>query len=344
MNTNLNKLGTGSTIRVNNNAGAATGISLLSGGSIQSDQLHIEVEGTGIVNGISGSYYPESVIDLGNDSSIKVKGSLTVGITLDHKDTQLNANRLQIEVESSSGGHGIHVDAGKVNLGVGSSIKTSGSSGVSGILAMGNTSSVSADHLTIDSNNYGLNIQNGAVADIGSGSIITSNSSLAQTVWVVGTDAKLIAKEATFVQKGTVGSVLSAQNGGFMEIGEGSKVIAEKQGGIVASNGTINFFGSESKRNQIQSVANYAVSAQQNTGLLNMKYTDIDTTSTYGLWAVNNAVINMENSTLNQTGGKYGVVAQGGGKVNLSGDIMLKSSSGTVAVIDGSSSSLQGTG
>lgn len=343
VNTNLNKLGTGSTIRVNNNAGSVTGINLLSGGSIQADQLHIEVEGTGSTTGIYGSYYPGSNIDLGDDSSIKVKGSLAVGIELNHKDTELNANRLQIEVESSGGGHGIRVDAGKVNLGVGSSIKTSGSSGASGILAMGATSSVLADQLTIDSNDYGLNIQNGAVADIGSGSIITGNSSTAQTVWVVGANAKLEAKEATFIQKGEVSSVLSAQNGGYMKIGEGSKVIAEKQGGVVASNGTIDFLGSESKRNQIQSAANYAASAQQTTGLLNLKYTDINTTSTYGLWAVNSAVINMENSTMNQTGGRYGVVAQGGGKVNLSGDVTLKSSSGTVAVIDGASSKLQGT-
>lgn len=342
-NTNLNKLGDGSSIRVNNNAGSATGINLLSGGSIQAERLNIDIDATGSATGIYGSYYPGSIIDLGNDSSIKVKGSLTVGIELNHKDTQLNANRLQIEVESSGGGHGIRVDAGKADLGVGSSIKTSGSSGASGILAMGASSSVTADQLTIDSNNYGLNIQNGAVADIGTGSVITSNSSNAQTVWVVGTDAKLTAKEATFIQKGTVSSVLSAQNGGLIEIGEGSTVIAEQQGGIVASNGTINFFGSESKRNKIQSVANYAASAQQTNGLVNIKYTDIDTTSTYGLWAMNGAVINMENSTLNQTGGKYGVVAQGGGKVNLSGDVVLKSSSGTVAVVDGASSKLQGT-
>lgn len=342
-NTNLHKLGDGSTIHVYNNAGSGTGINLLSGGSIQAERLNIDIDATGAAIGIDGSYYPGSVIDLGNESSIKVKGSLAVGIELNHKDTQLNANRIQIEAESSGGGHGIRVDAGKADLGVGSSIKTSGSSGVSGILAMGTSSTVTADQLTIDSNHYGLNIQNGAVADIGKGSVITSNSSIVQTVWAVGTDAKLTAKEATFIQKGAASSVLSAQNGGFIEIGEGSKVIAEQQGGMVASNGTINFFGSQSKRNKIQSVSNYAISAQQTSGLLNIKYTDIDTTSTYGLWAVNSAVINMENSTMNQTGGRYGVVAQGGGKVNLSGDVALKSSSGILAVVDGASSKLQGT-
>ncbi len=286
---------------------------------------------------------------MGTSINVSSNTGPTYGLKIGN-GTSISGSNVTITADSASASatsYGIYVSntnatQSKVNLGTGSSVESTGV----GIYLIGN-SSLSANALTVNSlNSYALMVDRlGATADIGTGSTISSSGSVS-TVWVYGDDSALVAGEnTTFTHTGTYSNnTLLAQGGGSITVGSGSKVISTVGGGIAASNGTINYNGSSTARNIIQTASNYAVSAQQSKGVVNMSYTDIDTTSTYGLWAVASGTINMDNVNLNQTGGSYGLVASQGGKINLSGENNLQTVNDVLMIATGSNSAITGSG
>lgn len=338
-------LGKGTEIIATTGSGSGKGIIGNTDSVITADQLKLTVSGSS-ASGISNT--TNSTIHLGNDSQISVT-ALGYGTGIELKNgSKLDANRLAIQMNlngSSSGGYGIRMDGGTANFGKGSSVSVVGNQGA-GILAMGSTASLIADEMMVSTNGNsatGVNVQNGAQINLGSGSRISTAGTNSHAVWSVGSDALFTAEKATLLTKEIGSTGLTAQSGGNASIGSGSHVSSIQAGGLVAystnasQKSNIDFWGSESDRNTIFSGGSYGASAQFIGASVNLKNTDIlvdrSGLTTLGLWALGGGTIKGENITIDASAtGARGVYTMTDGKIYLSGETQVVVAEGGMAL------------
>ena len=323
------------------------------GNILDANALEIKVSGT-MASGISG----KGAIDLGEGGKIEIASiGYGAGIELNSGST-LKTDGLTIigTVPSSGSAYGMRLDNTIANLGTGTSITMKGDTNTTGtgmgLYVSGSSSIVTADGLTVSTEKgYGLNIQNGASVNAGAGSVISSGGDYQDAIWAVGTGAKFEAQGVTLNASGASAQGITAQNGGTAKMGAGSHITSVKGGGLVASsNSSIDFIGgtTAATRNTITAGGSYGASAQQANTTVNLKNTDIKVdrngATAYALWAVSSGVINAENVTIKAADGVYGIVSNGGGKTNLSGDIVIDASSDVAIITDSATSWTKGTG
>ena len=346
------QLGDQTTISANSNSGSANGIYLASSGSnVTANELQITGSGASAYG-----IYGKGNVDLGSGGKFDIKGTFMANGAYMTAGSSLKADGLEIAVNTQTGsGYGIYLDNSTADLGDGTSINviSTGTSSGQGIFAMGTQAAVVANELQVSTQNgYGLNIQNGAFFNGGSGSTISAQGNNQHAIWTVGAGAKFQADQLTLTATGTSAQGIQTQNGGSAQIGSGSHIVSMNGGGLVASsNSSIDFIGGATAdtRNTITVGGSYGASAQQANTTVNLKNTDISVdrngARAYALWAVSNGVLNAENVTVKAANGVYGIVANGGGKTNLSGETQIDASASNVAMIaDSGTSWIKGTG
>ncbi|MTH44982.1 autotransporter outer membrane beta-barrel domain-containing protein, partial [Escherichia alba] len=311
----------------------------------------VEIKGAGSVltaNGLTVEAYGKNAIglnifgqnayaDLGTGSRIKVvstAGSMTAGVVIDTAST-LVADRLSIETIGDSGtGLTISDYGSSADLGSGSTVKTNGRGshgvyvdGLNGTAANGPARFI-ATALSIDTQGddaLGINVQNNAIVDLGSGSLIKTSGADAHGIWSFG---EVTAQALTVKTTGNSANGIEVREG-TADIGADSHISAARGGGLVANgqNTTLNYFGTVDKRNTVFSGGSYGASAQFTGATVNLKNSDITVdrngSLALGLWALGGGVITGEDLTITGAAGSRGVYAVTGSRIDLTGDLAI---------------------
>ena len=224
------QLGDQTTISANSNSGSANGIYLASSGSnVTANELQITGSGASAYG-----IYGKGNVDLGSDGKFDIKGTFMANGAYMTAGSSLKADGLEIAVNTQTGsGYGIYLDNSTADLGHGTSINmiSTGTGSGQGVLAMGTQTTVVANELQVSTQNgYGLNIQNGAFLNGGSGSIISAQGNNQHAIWTVGTGAKFQADHLTLTATGTSAQGIQTQNGGSAQIGSGSHIVSMNGG------------------------------------------------------------------------------------------------------------------
>ena len=328
-------LGNNVTVSASDPSLYAKGIVIQGNNSILSaNALTVDISGaTSIGLDLSGNYVNA---DLGTGSSIKSTSSTgaAYGVIVGHSST-LNAEQLSIETSGNNGpGISINDYGSSAHLGSGSQIKTNGQGsfgvyigGLNGNSANGPAHFTATD-LTIDTQGYGadgMNVQNNAIVDLGTGSVIKTTGDYALGIWNWG---QLTADALTVNTRGSSANGIEVR-GGTANIGADSFIFAAQAGGLVTSgtNATINFIGTSTQRNSIVSGGSYGASAQSATALINLQNTDIlvdrQGSLALGLWAMGGGTINGQNLSIAGTAGTRGVYAMTNSQIDLTGDLQI---------------------
>lgn len=351
-----NNLGDGTAIEVNSSGGSATGLFVKQQTGVTANNLTINVNNTsGTAVGID--VVGGSNVDLGQGGQITVAPSyLGYGMSVEG-GSSVKANGIAIS-QNGGQGYGIYINNGSVDLGSGSSIdmNTIGNTD-NAVLLMGTTSKFDANQLTITTNNaYGINVQNGAQANLGSGSSITTAGNYKHGVWSVGDDAVFTADNITIATSGSGATGLAAQEGGNIDVGAGSHITTALGHGISAfSNNsaamsTTNFKGDASNRNSITISREAGALAQGVGGTVNLDNTDITANSggnlALGVWAINGGKVNANNVSFNMSEGTRAVDARNGGTVSLTGNTTINGASNNRSALytQGANSTINLTG
>ncbi|PNC07591.1 autotransporter outer membrane beta-barrel domain-containing protein, partial [Enterobacter cloacae] len=333
-------LGSHVSVSADDPAATVRGISIEGNGSILSaDALTVKVSGNS-ATGISLSGRNVSA-DLGTDSRVSVRGApgeRASGILISNASS-LTADRLLVETTGDYGtGISLSNHGSSASLGSGSSVITNGRlsyglyvAGLNGTAANG-PARLTADGLHISTQGYGadgINIQNNAAVDLGTGSAISTTGDNAHGIWSFG------EFYASGLSVDTVGSGANAVEvrGGRAVIGNDSHVSSASGGGLVA-NGTgtaIDFTGSDNARNTVSAGGSYAASAQTPGAEINLSYTDLSIDRggalALGLWALNGGTITGDNLSISGAEGTRGVYAMSDSQINLNGDLDINMAS-----------------
>lgn len=327
-------LGTDVTVQASDPDGLAQGVVIQGNEShLIADQLNVNVSGE-VARGLT-LYGRKSQANLGTGSRIEVSGTGKVaasGIEMDSA-SGLTADQLTIQTHGENGigvkinDYGTHAD-----LGSGSVIKTSGRisygvyiDGLNGNSADG-PAKFTADQLTIETEGasaFGMNIQEGAVVDLGSHSRISTDGDDASGIWSFG-DIKANALTVSTRGEGANGIEI---RGGSAVIGAGSHVSSESGGALVANgkNASIDYTGTADNRNSLFSGGQYGASAQGATSAINLRNTDITIDHNgelaLGLWALGGGKITGKNIRISGAAGTRGVYAMTNSQIDLTGDL-----------------------
>ncbi|MTH48932.1 hypothetical protein GJV78_22470, partial [Escherichia alba] len=252
-----------------------------------------------------------AIIDLGNDSVINTKGDLSKGIATYDPDNQdsvengprVTATDLTIDTQGDAA-RGIDMQANAiVDLGGDTLIKSSGK-GAIGIYNDGGE--ITANSLTI----YNASDREG------SGGIYNRKGNIS-------------VKTLTMFVTGPGAHEGLNMTGGTANIGAGSYINTENGSSLSARNKTtiINYFGTADKRNTIitKNPRQYSVMASFG-GVINLKNTDIFGAAVY---SGTNSTVTGENLTLTDRG----VYAVNGGRIDLTGDLAIRTTDGAYAAI-----------
>ncbi|EPQ6906921.1 autotransporter outer membrane beta-barrel domain-containing protein [Citrobacter freundii] len=367
--TTLN-LGDNTQIEVNSGAGGGSGLYLGTDTTLNANGLLIDVTAPDAVNGPmlygiqAGS---NSHVNLGEGSQITIAtpGGTAYGLT-SAMGSEVTADNLTIDVSTTATerayGRGANI-SGNIDFGHDSTITVSGFSEGYGLYVSDYTATkkenisatARAENLTIEvtgDKTEGIRIEGGLV-DLGSGSSVSANGT-ASTIYLTGRGySELDADNLTV--KTARGTAIVAQSNMYataVDIGEGSTIDGRSDtgstNGLLANTpytatSTINFNGSQEHRNTIYAVDGYGASAQFSGSTINISNTDIimNGVNPYGLWAIGDnsftsaGIINASNMNIDMTGASsnaYGVVAQQGGIINLSGDTTIKTNDDGIAI------------
>ncbi|UIL54915.1 MULTISPECIES: autotransporter outer membrane beta-barrel domain-containing protein [Pantoea] len=329
--------GSGSTVSVTDVDHFAQGIFLNGANSdLHANKLIVTVSGkTASAIELTGN---QSSADLGTGSSVTAVGSgsgFADGVTVKNAST-LTAEKLQISTQGDNG-IGLHVSGYGTEAGLGndSAIQTNGTSSNAVQIdaftgqATDSVPLVTANHLTIKTlgdSSQGINIQADSSVDLGSNSTIITTGETSVGIWSLGT---LTADHLNISTSGTASAGLSVRGNGLADVGAGSVIFSAQTGAIVAmgDSATVNYLGTETERNTLQSAGSYGASSQSAGATVNLLNTDITINSVdtlgLGLWALGGQ-INGENLTI--TGlpdSTIGVYAMAEGEVNLQGDLTI---------------------
>ncbi|MGJ3351854.1 autotransporter outer membrane beta-barrel domain-containing protein, partial [Morganella sp. Je.2.23] len=196
-------------------------------------------DGSGNRYGVFNSYGNGSgTINLGNNVTVNVTDTSTYakGVVIRGSNSVLNANGLSVNVNGKSA-VGIDLDRKtQADLGTGTSVKVEGSSGSAPGVAINDASTLTADHLSIETkggSGVGLYIGDyGSNANLGSGSTIKTNGSGSHGVWIDGLNgtesegpAYLTATNLTINTQGTSAYGMNIQKNSIVDLGTGSKIM-----------------------------------------------------------------------------------------------------------------------
>ncbi|MDQ1211135.1 autotransporter outer membrane beta-barrel domain-containing protein [Pantoea anthophila] len=268
--------------------------------------------------------------DLGTGTTLNVSGTATVYGILIRGQSSLTAEALTVNT-TGNGGIGLSVsNAGtRVDLGSGSTISTEGKGrhairvhALNG-RASSRRTSLTANQLTLTTTGdsaYGLNLQADSLANLGSGSTITTTGANAFGIWNFG---ELTADHLTINATGSGAIGLEVRQSGVADIGPGSHVTSAQAGSIVASgtSAIINFKGTAEQRNSLHSGGSYAASAQTSGSSVTLDETDI-TSADMALWALNAGHISANNVSISSSvTPRAALYAMTGGEINLTGNV-----------------------
>lgn len=330
-------VGTGSTVRVTDADHFAQGIILKGPNTLfTADKLIVSVSGkTASAFEVTGK---QASADLGTGSSITSVGTgsgFADGVTVSNASS-LAAERLQISTQGTNG-TGLHVSGygSQASLGNDSAIQTNGSNSygvrvdaLTGV-ATGSAPLLTANHLTIHTlgnSSQGIDIQANSTVELGSNSAITTTGDSSGGVWSLG---NLTANHLTISTAGRESEGLSVRGNGFASIGAGSVVTTAQSGAIVAmgKSATLNFFGTETERNMLQSAGLYGALSQAAGATVNLLNTDIIMKSVntigYGLLAIGGQLNGKNVNIKGLADSTYGVYALAGGQIHLQGDLNI---------------------
>ncbi len=348
-------LGADSVINTTSSTGLATSVTVASGGSLLADNLQVVTTGgfnntTSILTTATSA--AGTTVELGNGGKIvtvsQTDNDNSSAAIATNGNTTVKANGLVIE---STNAYGIRVNGGKanINLGNNSYISTTGndSSGISlGGAVQG--SDLTANGLTISTTGqyaYGLNLNTGTNrVNLGSHSSITTTGNNAHGIWYIGSSGmKFDADALTVHTKGDSANALEIGSG-TMTIGGGSTLISEKAGGVKASKLSLSKDAPTVNINDTKIISwGQAVSAQQAGTVVNLNRVDASALgSTYGFWAAASGVINATDTSL-LAQNSYAMVANGGGKINLTGGVKIDTDR-MAMIADSSTSWIKGNG
>lgn len=268
--------------------------------------------------------------DLGTGTTVNVTGTATASGILIRGASSLKAEALTVNLTGDSG-FGLSVsNAGtRVDLGSGSTLSTQGrgSHAIRVHALNGKESSrrttLTANQLTLNTTGdsaYGLNLQADSLANLGSGSTITTTGANAFGIWNFG---ELAADNLTINTTGSGSIGLEVRQNGVADIGPGSQVTSEQAGSIVASgtSAIINFKGTAEQRNSLHSGGSYAASAQTSGSSVTLDETDI-TSADMALWALNGGHISANNVSISSSvTPRAALYAMTGGEINLTGNV-----------------------
>lgn len=268
--------------------------------------------------------------DLGTGTTVNVTGTATASGILIRGASSLKAEALTVNL-TGDGGFGLSVsNAGtRVDLGSGSTLSTQGrgSHAIRVHALNGRESSrrtsLTANQLTLNTTGdsaYGLNLQADSLANLGSGSTITTTGANAFGIWNFG---ELAADNLTINTTGSGSVGLEVRQNGVADIGPGSHVTSAQAGSIVASgtSAIINFKGTAEQRNSLHSGGSYAASAQTSGSYVTLDETDI-TSANMALWALNAGHISANNVSIRSAvNPRAALYAMTGGEINLTGNI-----------------------
>ena len=349
----------GSDSLINVSGQLTTAVALGSNGSLIADNVNITAEGSTRANGIKAAEFGTgtAIINLGNGGKITtISGSTGAGILL-YGNSTVRANGLTIKTTNgygiSSSGSIAGASNVDINLGTASIISATGSSGVMLLGNAGLTSSFKANNLTIDTignSNHGISVSSKGInsVDLGSNSVITTSGTRSQGVWLVGSaETQFKANLLTIHTTGSEANAMGIGSGNTV-IGAGSLLISDQSDGLMASSTLISGVSAPTVTVYDSKIVGYrrGVSAQQAGTVVNLYRVDAQANMEggYGLWALNTGLINAtDTSVITSADNSYGIVASGGGRVTLTGNTNVDSSS--VAMFANSSASLiEGTG
>lgn len=268
--------------------------------------------------------------DLGTGTTVNVTGTATASGILIRGASSLKAEALTVNLTGDSG-FGLSVsNAGtRVDLGSGSTLSTQGrgSHAIRVHALNGKESSrrttLTANQLTLNTTGdsaYGLNLQADSLANLGSGSTITTTGANAFGIWNFG---ELAADNLTINATGSGSIGLEVRQNGVADIGPGSQVTSAQAGSIVASgtSAIINFKGTAEQRNSLHSGGSYAASAQTSGSSVTLDETDI-TSADMALWALNGGHISANNVSISSSvTPRAALYAMTGGEINLTGNV-----------------------
>ncbi len=268
--------------------------------------------------------------DLGTGTTVNVTGTATASGILIRGASSLKAEALTVNL-TGDGGFGLSVsNAGtRVDLGSGSTLSTQGrgSHAIRVHALNGRESSrrtsLTANQLTLNTTGdsaYGLNLQADSLANLGSGSTITTTGANAFGIWNFG---ELAADNLTINTTGSGSVGLEVRQNGVADIGPGSHVTSEQAGSIVASgtSAIINYKGTAEQRNSLHSGGAYAASAQTPGSSVTLDETDI-TSADMALWALNEGHISANNVSISSSvTPRAALYAMTGGEINLTGNV-----------------------
>lgn len=268
--------------------------------------------------------------DLGTGTTVNVTGTATASGILIRGASSLKAEALTVNL-TGDGGFGLSVsNAGtRVDLGSGSTLSTQGrgSHAIRVHALNGKESSrrttLTANQLTLNTTGdsaYGLNLQADSLANLGSGSTITTTGANAFGIWNFG---ELTADNLTINATGSGSVGLEVRQNGVADIGPGSHVTSEQAGSIVASgtSAIINYKGTAEQRNSLHSGGAYAASAQTPGSSVTLDETDI-TSADMALWALNEGHISANNVSISSSvTPRAALYAMTGGEINLTGNV-----------------------
>lgn len=268
--------------------------------------------------------------DLGTGTTVNVTGTATASGILIRGASSLKAEALTVNL-TGDGGFGLSVsNAGtRVDLGSGSTLSTQGrgSHAIRVHALNGRESSrrtsLTANQLTLNTTGdsaYGLNLQADSLANLGSGSTITTTGANAFGIWNFG---ELAADNLTINTTGSGSIGLEVRQNGVADIGPGSQVTSAQAGSIVASgtSAIINFKGTAEQRNSLHSGGSYAASAQTSGSSVTLDETDI-TSADMALWALNAGHISANNVSISSSvTPRAALYAMTGGEINLTGNV-----------------------
>ncbi|KIQ50077.1 hypothetical protein TA05_17600 [Citrobacter rodentium] len=187
--------------------------------------------------------------DAGQQATVRLGSGVTVtaddpdnsarGVMVQGADSVLTADRLTINVSGKNAkGLWLSSDTIQADLGAGSVITASASDGSAEGVIVENGSALTADQLTVevtgDNNNKGLNISDyGSRADLGSGSVISTNGINSTGIFVAGLNgnaalgaAQLTATELSIKAEGYGAYGINIQKDAVVDIGTGSVITA----------------------------------------------------------------------------------------------------------------------
>ncbi|QHM73393.1 autotransporter outer membrane beta-barrel domain-containing protein [Mixta intestinalis] len=182
-----------------------------------------------------------SMLTLGNNVSIDVKGPLASGMMISGKEVSLEANQLLVNVE---GRYGIKSEGANniLNLGSGSQINLNGTILASNGIYLTRAASLEADALTINTQGSatGLYITDaGTNANLGNNSVIRTQDNQATGIYIFGratsdTDpaATLKANQLTIETAGTAAYGINIQSNSEVDLGSQTSVTTQGESAI----------------------------------------------------------------------------------------------------------------